>query len=56
MLTNNIKFKNFQIQKKLHTDKILRFILKENNQVINSLRKIIKIVLIKKNLFIFKKN
>ena len=55
MLTNNIKFKNFQIQKKLHIDKILRFLLKENNQVINSLRKNYKDSFNKKKTYSFSK-
>ena len=56
MLTNNIKFKNFQIKKKLHTNKILRILLKENNQVINSLRKNYKDSFNKKKLINCKKN
>ena len=55
MLTNNIKFKNFQIKKKLHTNKILHFLLKENNQVINSLRKNYKDSFNKKKLIHFQK-
>ncbi|MDC0445971.1 glucose-6-phosphate isomerase [Candidatus Pelagibacter sp.] len=55
MLTNNIKFKNFQIKKKLHTNKILRLLLKENNQVINSLRKNYKDSFNKKKLIHFRK-
>ena len=55
MLTNNIKFKNFQIKKKLNTNKILHFLLKENNQVINSLRKKYKDSFNKKKLIHFQK-
>ena len=56
MLTNNIKFKNFQIKKKLNIKNILSFILKENNQVITSLRKGYKDSFNKKKLVISKKN
>ena len=55
MLTNNIKFKNFQIKKKSHIKNILSFILKENNQVITSLRKGYKDSFNKKKISHFKK-
>jgi glucose-6-phosphate isomerase len=39
MLTTNIKFINFQKKKRFNVSKILHSLLKENNHVINSLRK-----------------
>jgi glucose-6-phosphate isomerase len=39
MLTTNIRFINFQKKKRFNVSKILHFLLKENNHVINSLRK-----------------
>ena len=39
MLTTNIKFINFQKKKRFNVSKILHSLLKENNYVINSLRK-----------------
>ena len=57
MLTNNIKFENFliKIKKKPLLKKILLFLLKENNEVINSLKKNYKDSFNKKKLIHFRK-
>ena len=48
MLTSGINFTNFKSKVKTHRlRKLLTFIIKEKNQVIESLGKIIKIVILK---------
>ena len=56
MLTKNINFENFQFKKKNRKIlKIIKLILKENNQVIQSLKKTYKDKYDSKNFSIFKK-
>jgi glucose-6-phosphate isomerase len=55
MFTNNINFQNFKIKKKTNVKKNLKFILKENNQVIQSLGKSYKNSFNNKSLKYFKK-
>ena len=55
MFTNNINFQNFKIKKKTNVKKNLKFILKENNQVIQSLGRSYKNNFNNKSLKYFKK-
>ena len=55
MFTSNINFLNFRIKKKTNVKKDLKFILRENNQVIQSLGKSYKNKFNNKSLKNFKK-
>ena len=55
MFTSNINFLNFRIKKKTNVKKDLKFILRENNQVIQSLGKSYKNKFNNKSLKHFKK-
>ena len=57
MISSGIEFKNFTYKKKLlelKIKQILKLLIKENNEVIHSLSKIIKIVFLKKALISIK--